>query len=149
MTLAELLGERCYVDATPIIYLLEGHDVFLPRVRPVVVAAAQGQLSLVTGDAAAAEVLVRPYRSGDEAIVRGLRSFLGDPHIIEVRRHTARDFDDAARIRAAHGTPLVDALHLATARNAECTVLVTADARMPAVPGLEIVRLQDLEELPG
>jgi predicted nucleic acid-binding protein len=147
--LAELEGRRCYVDANLIIYFLEGHDLFLSRVTPIVSAAAAGQLDLVTGDAAAAEVLVRPYRHGDQSIIRALRSFLETPRLIEVRSHSARDFDDAARIRAAHGTRLIDALHLATARNADCTVLLTADARIPSVAGLQVVRLQDLEELPG
>ena len=55
----------------------------------------------------------------------------------------------AARIRAAHRTSLPDALHVATAVMSGCSVLVTNDQRMPSVPGLEVVRLQELEQLDG
>ncbi len=60
-----------------------------------------------------------------------------------------RDFLAAAQIRGTGNVGLVDALHVSTAVNAGVRYLVTNDARMPSVPGLEILRLQDLEQLGG
>lgn len=149
VTVSALAGGHCYLDANPLIYLLEGNHHFLSRVEPIVAAAATGSLTLVTGDAAVAEVMVRPYRHGDDTVIARFQRFFADTMLLQVVRHSARDYDAAARIRAALGTALVDALHLATALGSGCTHLITADARMPSVPGLEVVRLQDLEELPG
>jgi predicted nucleic acid-binding protein len=81
-------------------------------------------------------------------VVSRIAGFL-DSGLVDVRSHTREDFEMAARVRAAHRTSIPDALHVATAVNAGCTVLVTNDARMPSVPGLEVVRLQELEQLDG
>jgi predicted nucleic acid-binding protein len=55
----------------------------------------------------------------------------------------------AAAIRAGRRTSLPDALHVATAALAGCSVLVTHDTRMASLPSVEVIQLQDLEELSG
>lgn len=103
----------------------------------------------MTGDAVVSEVMVRPYRSRDEERIARFQSFFALDGLLQVVSHTGVDFDLAARIRAERPLPTMDALHLATALNSGCTVLVTNDLRMPSVPGLAVIRLQELQQLDG
>ena len=144
-----LLGHRCYVDANVLVSFLERDERWRSSVDPLFLSAEQRRLRLTTGDAAVAEVMVLPYRSGDEQLVRRFTQFFGSAEIIDVLPHTSADFDRAARIRAERHLPMVDALHLATAARGDCTYLVTNDLRMRSVPGIQVVRLQDLEQLDG
>jgi predicted nucleic acid-binding protein len=144
-----LLGQRCYVDANVLVYFLERDERWHSTVDPLFESAAQMRLRLVTGDAAVAEVMVLPYRSGSEELVGRFAQFFGSAEIIDVLPHTSADFDRAARIQAERPMRMMDALHLATAAIGGCSYIVTNDLRMRSVPGMEVVQLQDLEELDG
>lgn len=144
-----LLGHRCYVDANVLVYFLERDDRWQSTVDPLFTSAAQKRLHLTTGDAAVAEVMVLPYRSGNEELIRRVTEFFGRTEIIDVLPHASADFDLAARIQAERPTRMMDALHLATAVRGGCSYLVTNDLRIRSVPGLDVLRLQDLEDLDG
>jgi predicted nucleic acid-binding protein len=49
-----------------------------------------------------------------------------------------------ALIRGRHRPEIPDAVHLATARHAGATAIVTNDERMHPIPHLEVVRLASL-----
>ena len=142
--LATMWGRRVYIDANAFIYFLDRHPAYIERVTPFFEAAYEGRVVAVSGDVAVAEVMVGPYRTGDEELIRGTSAFFETRNLIDIRSHTARDFDEAARLRGARGLALVDALHLATARRAQCDYLLTNDPRLPSIPGLEVVRITDL-----
>lgn len=144
-----LAGRRAYLDANVLIYFLEEDPRWLSLVGGVLTAAQRSEFVAMTGDAVVAEVMVHPYRSRDPERIARFRDFFALDGVLQVVSHTSADFDLAAWIRAEHALPTMDALHLATAHNAGCTVLVTNDQRMPSLPGLEVVRLQELEQLGG
>ncbi len=147
-----LAGRRAYLDANVFIYFLERY----PPMSGVVTAALldglrNREIEAVTGDdrrrrvhggslsrAATPDVIERV-----EGVLQGfwLQSRWSGT---ASRTSTSRRGSERRR-----GLPLIDALHVATALNAGCTVLVTNDQRMPSVPGLEVVRLQELEQLNG
>jgi predicted nucleic acid-binding protein len=143
-----LLDRLVYLDSNVLIYLLDANPTYLSRVERLLSMTSAGAFRATTGDLTVTEILVRPLASGDQDAVSRIAGFL-DSGLVDVRSHTREDFEMAARVRAAHRTSIPDALHVATAVNAGCTVLVTNDARMPSVPGLEVVRLQELEQLDG
>jgi predicted nucleic acid-binding protein len=51
---------------------------------------------------------------------------------------------DAGFVRGRNGLTLADALHVATARAAGASVLVTNDRRIRPMPQLDVVQLSDL-----
>jgi predicted nucleic acid-binding protein len=139
-----ILDRRVYLDANVFIYFLEREPRFFDRVALVMGSAYAGGLVAVTGDAAVAEVMVLPYRKGGPEVVRRFTEFFETRNLFEIRSHGTRDFDDAARLRADIGLPLVDALHLATARRAQCEYFLTNDARIPDIPGLTVIQVNSL-----
>jgi predicted nucleic acid-binding protein len=142
-------GRRVYLDANVLIYFLDEDPRWLSVVARVLAAAQRSEFVAVTGDAVVSEVMVHPYRSGDAERIARFRGFFALEGVLQVVSHTSADFDLAARFRGARPLPAMDALHLATALNGACTVLVTNHERMRSVPGLEVVRLQELQQRDG
>ena len=143
-----LLGRQVYLDSNVLIYFLEEDRTYFPAVARLFTLASTGGFRTLTGDLSVTEVLVHPIASGDQTAVERIRAFLASG-LVEIRPHTRWEFEQAAHIRASRRTSLPDALHLATAVATGCTVLVTNDLRMPSVPGLEVVRLKELDQLDG
>lgn len=143
------MGRRAYIDANVFIYFLEEDPRWLATTSAIFASARRQEFLAVTADAVVSEVMVLPYRSRDEERISRVRSFFTLPGFLEVRSHARADFDEAARIQAEWRVRMVDALHLGTARNAGCDCLITNDARMPSIPGLDVLSLQDFEELRG
>lgn len=140
----DLRGRRIYIDANVMVYFLDGTP---PRAQEATIAlraAADGVFRAVTGDAAVAEVMVGPYRSADPMIVRSVRDFFRQPHLLEVVSHSAAVFDDAAMLRATHEMTFIDALHIATAAATGCDAIITNDRRMKPALGVNVIPLRSL-----
>ena len=139
-----LFGRRVYVDANVFIYFLDQSSPQALAATKILEAAAAGDISAVTGQAAIAEVMVGPYRQGNPLVIRTVREFFDSSTWLDKIDHPAKAFDDAALLRAASGMPFVDALHVATASLSRCDVIVTHDARMKPGLGVDVVALSAL-----
>jgi len=102
-----------------------------------------GLLSTLT----AAELFVRPFRSGGAAIgtVEGFLRFFGAIRVADVTYPIARE---GARIRASTGLALPDAIVIATAIEHGAGLLATNDRKWPATvdssgAGIAVVHLGD------
>lgn len=65
--------------------------------------------------------------------------------VMEVASHDHDVFLTAAAIRGQYGGQLLDALHVATALASGCTAIVSHDARMPRLPEMPVLRLDQLD----
>ena len=102
-----------------------------------------GLLSTLT----AAELLVRPFRAGDASVanLEGFLRFFGTIRLAEVTYPVART---AARLRAATGISMPDAIVLGTAMELGADIIATNDRGWPAslageIGALRIVQLGD------
>ncbi len=145
MGLIEALGPgRVAVDTAVFIYFIEEHPKYLPIIAPLFGEVASGDRELVTSALTLLEVLVVPYRVGDLPLAERYQAVLTRSrglHMVEIDRGQLRT---AAQIRAAHGIRTPDALQLAAAFSAKCGVFLTNDRRLPALPRLRILQLDDL-----
>ena len=142
--LARLSGRRVYLDSNIFVYFLDRSPEHFPRVAPIFEAIERGAVVGLTGDVAVAEVMVKPYRSGDPALIADVKGFFGKASPIATLPHSAEDFDFAAQLRGKHGMKFIDALHLATALGAGCSAFITNDDGIGAPGGIEIVHLSGL-----
>jgi predicted nucleic acid-binding protein len=70
------LGERVYLDANIIIYVVEGYEAEAARIKVVLRGMTAGEIIAVTSDLTLAEVLVKPKRDGNQKLEQTYRQFL-------------------------------------------------------------------------
>ena len=142
--IAEVGAGPLALDTAIFIYFIEEHPHFVPILDPIFEAIGAGRLPAVMSSLTLLEVLVVPFRAGNLALAeryeealtrsRGLR-------LIDIDRGALRA---AAQLRAVHPslrTP--DAIQISAALAGKCSVLLTNDRALPAVPGLRILQLKD------
>ncbi len=121
---------RVYADACLLIYWVE-------RSGPLAQAATQWVLAqqdviLCVSPLARLEVLVKPLRSGNQALVNLYNTVLEQQEWLPIGDEI---FARALSLRAQHGLKTPDALHLATALHHGCAEFWTNDDRMRAAAG--------------
>lgn len=141
--MTRLLGKTVYADSNVFIYTVEGIEPYAQALRPLLASVAAGETRVVTSELTVAEVLVKPLRLADAVLYQAFEDALAAPGVrlvpisYEVLLRTAR-------LRAAGRLRTPDAVHAATAQLSGCDVLLTNDAGIVAVPGVEVVRLSEI-----
>jgi predicted nucleic acid-binding protein len=130
------VGSTVLLDTAPIIYFFEHHPTFEAHFAPVFEAHADGQIEFAISSITVAELLVRPFQRGNEALARTYRTRLMSWLCVEVSADIA---ESAARIRASHGVRLADAIQAATAIAISAAALVSNDKAFQQIPSLRIL----------
>jgi predicted nucleic acid-binding protein len=145
VALTEAVGPgRVALDSAAFIYFIEEHPKYLPLLGPLFTEADRGAREIVTSAVTLLEVLVVPYRAEDARLADRYEALLTRSRgvrLVELERPLLKR---AAQIRARHGVRAPDALQLAAALESECVSFVTNDHRLPEIPGLPVIRLDDL-----
>lgn len=131
------------LDTAIFIYLIEEHPRFLSLVEPVFAAVDGGRWTGITSGVTLLEVLVVPYRAGDIALAERYEAVLTQSrgiHMVDIDRALLRA---AAQMRALTGMRAPDALQIAATLRARASAYLTNDRRLPRVPGLRVLQLQD------
>lgn len=132
-----------YLDANPIIYAVEKHPAYGPLLAPLWLAAQMKPIEVVSSELSLMETMVGVRKRGDVALEQAYERALleSDIRLLPITQIILRE---AARLRATTKLRTPDALHLATAQNAGCTLLLTNDAGFRTVAGMSVVILDDL-----
>lgn len=131
------------VDTAPFIYFIEGNSRYAPIVEPLFQLAARGTRHLVTSALTLLELLVVPYRTGNQQLAGQYEALLTRSRglqMVELSRDVLRG---AAQLRAVVGARTPDAIQLAAALTSGCKTFVTNDRRLPVIPGLKLIQLSD------
>jgi uncharacterized protein len=146
MTVDELVGRhrRISLDANAFIYLFEAGGPMARATAAILAMAELGRLSIVVSSMVLAEIAVGPVAADDEALAERYAQAVREVRGLDVVPLTADIAVDVAVLRGRHRLEIPDAVHLATARHAGATAIVTNDERMRPIPRLEIVRLADI-----
>ena len=131
------------LDANVLIYVLEGSEEFGARAQAVVDALDDGVLAASMATVGQVEILAGPARIGDASIFERTADEMRSLGLTLVPLTTAVA-EDAAWLRGQGGLDLADAIHVASARAAGATALITNDRRIRARTGLEVFYLDDL-----
>jgi predicted nucleic acid-binding protein len=142
--LKKLRGTTVGLDTAPLIYFVEEHPVYLPLVEHFFEALQRGEIQVVTSTLTLTEVLVHPYRRGDNTLARQYSRILLNAPNLRMLAVSPEIASEAARIRAAHGLRTPDCIQLATARVGNATAFLTNDAGLAAFPGLQLITLDSL-----
>ena len=132
---------RVYLDAAPVIYLIERVAPFDNLVRTYLTT---GQVTLVASEITRLESRTRPIRENQIALLANFDGFFAT-QVSEIVPLDRAVIDAATRIRAEHGFRTPDAIHLAAAMETQCDVFLTNDRRLASFQGISVVLVDDLQ----
>jgi predicted nucleic acid-binding protein len=133
------------LDTTPLIYFIEENPVYLDMVCPFFEAMDNGDFSVVTSIVTLLEVLVHPFRHGDTVLAQQYRDILLNAKGLTTLLLSQDIAEEAARLRATHNIRTPDAIQMATAIYAGASFFLTNDSRLPSLPELEMLILDELK----
>ncbi|MHB8302309.1 MAG: type II toxin-antitoxin system VapC family toxin [Acidobacteriaceae bacterium] len=122
------------------VYWLEDHPENARRVREIHNSMERRRDVLCTSAFALGEVLVRPYKLQDADMGRTIREYF-QTSALELLPFDAETAEIYARIRAEHNVSPADAIHLATAAQANAHLFLTNDRRLCrlTIPGIHFI----------
>jgi predicted nucleic acid-binding protein len=142
--LIQLQGQTVGLDTAPLIYFIEQNGVYLELVHAFFWAMSQGEFQVVTSTLTLTEVLVHPLRSGNVELAEQYRDIILDQENLVTVPVSVEIAEVAAQLRATQNLRTPDAIQIATAMQRGATFFLTNDARLAAVPDLEVLVLDVL-----
>lgn len=117
-----------YIDSCLLIYLVEEHPIFGPRMKSAMAEDPAARFAI--SPLVKLECLVAPLKRGDPVLQRAYEMLFSRFLLLSMPEDV---FLQAARLRAQFNLKTPDALHLATAQHHSCAALWTNDDRMTRV----------------
>ena len=124
-----------FLDTNIVIYGVEQHRIFGPKVRKRLAMARAASDAIMTSDLTRMECFVLPLRVGDVALQQVFHGFFALSIVVPI---TPSVCDRAALIRAVHRFKPMDALQLAAAVEHGADTFLTNDVRLRSFPDLTI-----------
>jgi len=135
---------RIALDTSIFIYHLEPNPKYLPYTDSVFSWLEQSQSDAITSTITMTELLVLPYRKGDEQRANDFYGLLSTYPNLDWIAPNLEIAEGAARIRALHRLRTPDALQAATAQYSLATGLITNDPIFKRVRSFETMVLEEL-----
>jgi predicted nucleic acid-binding protein len=142
--IAQLQGQVVGLDTAPLIYFIEENPIYVDLADAFFAAMSGGEFRVVTSVVTLLEVLVYPLREGDAALAQDYREILFEEEGLTTIEVSPAIAQEAARLRAVYNIHSLDAIQMATAILEGASFFLTNDARLPSLPGLEVLVLDEL-----
>jgi predicted nucleic acid-binding protein len=136
---------RLAFDTAPIIYFIEANPAYDSLVSNIFNRVAAEEIEGWTSVISLSEVLVQPILAGRSDLQKSYRDLLLKSSNFRTLPINSSIAEEAARLRAAYGLRLPDAIQVAFAIDSGCQALVCNDHSMRRVTDLPILVLDDLE----
>ncbi len=141
-----LKGKVVGLDTSPIIYFIERHPLYVDMMRSFFQAVQRDECAVVTSTMTLLETLVMPFKQGNIDLAHQYRNIL-----FKTRGHTTfwlspAIAEEAARLRASYNIRTPDSIQLATAIFGGASFFLTNDTRLPSLPNLKTLVLDDLKK---
>lgn len=135
---------RIALDTSIFIYHLESNPKYLAYTDAIFSWLERSESKSITSTITMTELLVLPYREGDEQRANAFYGLLSTYPNLDWIAPNLEIAEIAARIRALHRLRTPDALQAATAAHSQATGLVTNDAVFERVEGFQTLVLDEL-----
>lgn len=132
------LRPRYYLDTNVVISVVEAMGPLAQAQKRFIAGIDGTTIKAMTSELTLAECLVKPFADKNAAAVAAYLSFLnGRPNlpVLPITRHI---LIVAARRRTELGVKLPDAIHIASAEAAGCSVFLTNDRRIRLPDGMKV-----------
>jgi predicted nucleic acid-binding protein len=135
---------RIALDTSIFIYHLQPNPKYLAYTDTIFAWLERSESKAVTSTITMTELLVLPYRMGDEQLANDFYGLLSTYPNLDWIAPNLEIADLTARIRARHRLQIPDALQAATAAHSQATGLLTNDAVFQRVEGFQTLVLDEL-----
>lgn len=142
--LEQLQGQIVGLDSAPLIYFIEENPTYLEMTDAFFEAMVRGEFRVITSVVTLLEVLVYPLRQGNTLLAQQYRDILFNQEGLITIEMSPSIAEVAAQLRAIHNLRTPDAIQMATAICGGASFFLTNDARLPSLPGLEVLVLEEL-----
>jgi predicted nucleic acid-binding protein len=134
-----------YIDANILIYSVERVMPYTAQLAVFWRQAQARRLVVVTSELTTLEALVGPMKAGNQKLEARFRRALFASTNLSLLPITRDILERAAHLRATHpGLKTPDAIHAATALDANCAQMLTNDPAFRQIAGLTVIAPQDL-----
>ncbi|MCU1335048.1 MAG: PilT protein [Bryobacterales bacterium] len=137
---------RIYWDTLLFVYWLEDHPQQAPKVKKIFEKMEQRSDVLCTSTFTMAELLVGPKKRGSSEVAQQIKDFL-HTSVVDLLPFTRETAEHYANIRAANHVSPADAIHLASAAEADVNLFLTNDHRLRGliIPGIHFIAGMDID----
>lgn len=111
----KLLDKKVCIDTAPFIYYMEHHPHYGAIVKPIFKNIEKGKVDAITTNITLLEVLVHPYRTGNEKLAEQYRDILLNAEGLTTFEVSHEVSEHAAKLRAKYFIRTPDAIQIATA----------------------------------
>lgn len=139
----ELQGKTVGLDTAPLIYFIEENPTYIETVRLFFEAMERDDFWVVTSTITLLEVLVHPLRSNNKKLATEYRDILLNSKLMTLEVSSAIA-EQAAELRAVHNIRTPDAIQISAALNAGATHFFTNDIKLPEIPSIQILSINEL-----
>jgi len=137
-------AQRIYVDANIIIYFVEGWAGAQENIARLFSHAEEKGMRLITSEITVSECLYGAYKAERSELVERYREIFSEIEAFELVPVEFGICERAAKVGAANGLKLIDAIHVTSALKTACDVFVTNDKGIRSSADLCVVQLADL-----
>lgn len=135
--------QRIALDTNVVIFEVEENPKYVDLVHPIFLWLLKPASRAVTSTITMLEVLVHPYRQGNEDRVNDFYSLLYTYPNLEWIAPTLNIVDTAARLRADHKLNTPHAIHAATALASGAHGFISKDAAFQRLHNLDVLILDE------
>lgn len=142
--LDHIQGRKVYLDTNIFIYAIEGFEDFEDDLAGLFRAIDRGEIEGVTSELTLAEALVKPIEEENERQQQIYKETLQSRRYFRIQPVIRTILVEAAHLRVSTSLRLPDAIHLASAYEADCSTLITNDAEFEGAPNIEVIILSEV-----
>ena len=139
----ELRGMRVCLDTSPIIYFIEKHSKYLSILRPVFLEIDAGNTEAITSTITLLEVLVHPFRTGNESLGQKYRDILLYSEGLTTFEILHEVSEVASKIRAKYSIKTPDAIQIAVGILYGANRFLTNDPNLKKVSEIQVLIVDD------
>jgi len=146
MNISEYLSgiRHLFLDTAPVIYYVEAHPLYLPKIEKLFEYIDKGLVTAVTSPITLSECLILPYRLNSPEFAEKFSRL-----IISGNNTLFMPIDDSmakqsAKLRVRYNLSLTDAMQFAVALAAECEAFLTNDIALKRVQELKILVIDEM-----
>jgi predicted nucleic acid-binding protein len=141
--------QRLYIETAPLIYYVEENPNYVAKMNAVVGAIENSSIEAVSSVITLTEVLAQPVKLNNANLEQEYRDILLNSGGFRLLPVSARIAEAAASLRARYNLRTPDALHVATAIDAQSDAFLTNDKAIKRVTDIMVWTLDELEITPS